>query len=354
MDNNNNNKYCVFCGKEPVDKNKEHILPLWLIEMTGDPKRVVPIAVDFKTQDFIKFDWSSFVFPSCQKCNDRFSKLEVAVKPIVEKLLERKSVNSYQIVLLLDWLDKVRIGLWLGHGYLQNNFWGIKHKFYIGNRIGMKDRMLAVYPIDNQGKGLNTFGVETIYFNIKPSCFSIRINNIHILNLSWDFMCSARCGFPFPINYYFNIEGNMQLKYNELEIYNKVKHPIIKEKFIKPSIHIYQPIIINEISDEFKDHSFLKNKMFMDSRKYGALFRQYDDHVSIISKANEEIDFDEISFGQEDYTKNIVKQTFEFQLMSLSSDNFQSKSKDVIQKHKALFKDIQKDILKYINHFNSI
>jgi len=37
-------KYCVFCGKPPSDKNKEHVLPHWLIKMTGDPNRVVNLG----------------------------------------------------------------------------------------------------------------------------------------------------------------------------------------------------------------------------------------------------------------------------------------------------------------------
>ncbi|QJB40178.1 hypothetical protein HF324_20870 [Chitinophaga oryzae] len=33
-------KYCIFCGEQPQSKTKEHIIPKWLIEMTGDPNRL--------------------------------------------------------------------------------------------------------------------------------------------------------------------------------------------------------------------------------------------------------------------------------------------------------------------------
>ena len=32
-------KRCIFCGKVPETKTKEHVIPQWLINMTGDPKR---------------------------------------------------------------------------------------------------------------------------------------------------------------------------------------------------------------------------------------------------------------------------------------------------------------------------
>ena len=32
-------KFCVFCGCHPQGKTKEHIIPKWLIELTGDPGR---------------------------------------------------------------------------------------------------------------------------------------------------------------------------------------------------------------------------------------------------------------------------------------------------------------------------
>lgn len=352
--NNEKSKYCVFCGEKPDDKNKEHILPQWLIELTGDPKRVVPFCRDFTTNKIIKYDWSSFVFPACQICNDRYSKLESNVKPIVVGLLNRESISSFNIILLLDWLDKVRTGLWLGYGYLQKNFLGIKHKFFIENRIGMKDRMLAVYPIESLERGLNSFGVETFGFHLKPSCISLRINNIHILNMSWDFMCSARCGFPFPQNYIYNLDNNISFSTDDLNIYNKVKHPIMREKFIKPSIHIYQPILIDQLYGNYKDHPFLKNKMLVNYDRYGALFRQYDDRVEVLNTLDSEIDFDEITEEQSDFTKNIVRQTYELQLKSILCDDFLSTLTERKIIDKSIIRLVKNDLTKYINHFNNV
>ena len=75
-------RFCVFCGSPPVDKNKEHVLPQWLLRMTGDPRRVVKFGMNFEKQTVLEFSWSSLVMPSCTACNERFSELEADVKPI--------------------------------------------------------------------------------------------------------------------------------------------------------------------------------------------------------------------------------------------------------------------------------
>jgi hypothetical protein len=39
------NKVCVFCGEKPTNKTKEHIIPEWLIELTGDINRDFTISL---------------------------------------------------------------------------------------------------------------------------------------------------------------------------------------------------------------------------------------------------------------------------------------------------------------------
>ena len=126
-------KVCVFCGEAPQDKNKEHILPNWLIELTGDPKRVARFGIDFHKTPFAfrEFAFDSLVFPACSNCNERFGKLEEVIKPIFVRLLAYLPLSSEELILLLDWLDKVRVGLWLGYLYLDKNPLGIDPMFHI-------------------------------------------------------------------------------------------------------------------------------------------------------------------------------------------------------------------------------
>lgn len=40
-------KKCIFCGKQMSEKSKEHVIPQWLIEMTGDKKRTACFGLDY-------------------------------------------------------------------------------------------------------------------------------------------------------------------------------------------------------------------------------------------------------------------------------------------------------------------
>ena len=184
-------RICIFCGESPEDKNNEHPLPRWLLEMTGDPNRVVRHGVHWGTGKPFEFAFDAFQFPACRKCNDRYAELETAAKAVVEKLCQMESATPDQYVTLLDWLDKVRIGLWLGHNYLQGN--NLEPSFAISSRLAAKDRMVAVYAFAEQRDGLNTWGPDSPLFHIKPSIFAMKVNKILHLHASWDWRGASRC-----------------------------------------------------------------------------------------------------------------------------------------------------------------
>jgi hypothetical protein len=109
-------KTCIFCGRKPQSKTKEHVIPRWLIEMTGDPKRQVSFGtynLDNKPPTVLAFD--QFTFPACGQCNRDFSDLEGRARRVTERLLLRDGLTATDFNCLLDWLDKIRIGMWLGY-----------------------------------------------------------------------------------------------------------------------------------------------------------------------------------------------------------------------------------------------
>jgi hypothetical protein len=114
-------RICIFCGESPENKNKEHPLPQWLLTLTGDPKRVVRHGYRWSDGKFFEFSFDSLVFPACASCNTNYSGFEGYAKSIVEKICRKEPASPVEYVHLLDWLDKVRIGLWLGHRYLQQH-----------------------------------------------------------------------------------------------------------------------------------------------------------------------------------------------------------------------------------------
>ena len=112
MDNRNRRpsftRHCIFCGEPPVKKNKEHVIPLWLIRLTGDPNRQIHISVATDDPDHLvrKFAFDQFTFPSCTRCNSEFETLEGAVKPIIIAMLDGEALDSDHIALIMDWLIK--------------------------------------------------------------------------------------------------------------------------------------------------------------------------------------------------------------------------------------------------------
>lgn len=99
----------------------------------------------------------------------------------------------------LDWLDKVRVGLWLGYNMLgKDAIIKVRPSFHINRRIGAMDRMLVIYKTDQTSKGINFIGVDTFAFRLIPSCFALRVNEFFFLNISTGFLVAKGLGFPYP------------------------------------------------------------------------------------------------------------------------------------------------------------
>ena len=157
-------KFCVFCGEKPEQKNAEHIMPKWLIQLTGNPKRKAYFGYQHEIKPYPQrraFSFDAFKFPSCASCNQKYSGLEATTKSIIEKMLVSDPLSASDINILLDWFDKVRVGLWLGFQYLDKNPAGITPKFYIEKRIGLNDRMLAIFKADTDIKGMMRIPVKS-------------------------------------------------------------------------------------------------------------------------------------------------------------------------------------------------
>ncbi len=314
-------KFCIFCGRRPESKTKEHVLPRWLLELTGSPKRVVPFGFNYLTLEQRRFDWDSFAFPACASCNQQHSVLEDRAKEIVEHLLQGTPVTSRHYVILLDWLDKVRIGLRLGYFYLHRNPMRVSPRYYVESRIGQKDRMLAIYTINTDNKGLNAVGAETPSFQLSPTCFSLNINCIHILNMSWDYMCSARCGFPFPRKMVTDLDGQRMIECSDYIATHKIKHPILRRRIIKPSIHIYQPILQRPLDGQ---DEWVKSMLIPGSEHQGLLIRQYDSHTEVIKSLDSLLEYNEVIGHDCKPLRDIMAQTYDFQLTARPDIQYRS------------------------------
>lgn len=199
-----NDKTCVFCGQPPQDKSKEHVIPRWLLRLTGNEKRTAFFGVRFTGGPDVlaaqRHDFASYTVPACSACNNHYARLEEASKLAVEGIIAQKPITSLEVEALFDWLDKVRVGLWLA-GRLRgtNLFRATTPNFHISDRIGSADRWarLTLLPKD-VGEGLTYAGVGTPLFGSMPSAFSIRINNLLIQNASSPRIVSRWLGLPYP------------------------------------------------------------------------------------------------------------------------------------------------------------
>ncbi|MBP3340577.1 MAG: hypothetical protein J6L47_02845 [Alphaproteobacteria bacterium] len=187
-------KFCVFCGNPPENKNAEHIIPQWLIEMTGKKSRPCHLG-PITPNGSIAF--GAFKFPACERCNSEFSALEASVKPIIQNILAGTSVTGNDLHILLNWFDKVRIGLWLADLCLTKKVDEINPHMHIANRMGLKDRMLVIERIAPCDDCINFIGPGNVSFRYAPSVFQLHINNYIFTNVSEYGLVARRVGFPY-------------------------------------------------------------------------------------------------------------------------------------------------------------
>ena len=320
-------RLCVFCGERPASKTNEHILPQWLIALTGEPNRTVKFGVNYENGKIIEFSWSGLVVPACKTCNGNYGKsLEDKAKAIVEALLARRAIPANEFLILLDWLDKVRIGLWLNYQMIQKIPSGVTPNFRISQRLGTKDRMVAVYTLDTPEKGLNAFGVETYVFHMMPTCFGVKINNILLFNMSADFLFSGNCGFPTPKEMFLHIDGANKgmTQIGDFSTSRSVADRLMLPRLVKSTIQLYQPIMQlapvgtpwrRFMGAEWDYDSFVSPRLLNSESGQGILFRQFDDHVEEITDLDNLVELDQVDGKDSVPLWKLIQQVYEFQIV---------------------------------------
>lgn len=258
-------KKCIFCGEPISEKSREHVIPQWLIEMTGEKKRIAAFGIDYseifegrqeseKTK-YRKYPFLQFTFPACKKCNETYgSTLEVDAKHVITKVLTEQKINAEEIAILLNWFDKVRIGLWLGYLYYNEQLESLDPKFYINDRIGKKDRALFIYKCKEEAEGINMVGPGGMLFSMIPSCFLLRINNYFFLNISKDALLLKDLGYPYPVMRIIDNKGNMCG--TMIEATGKINQKLLSEYRIRPTTKaIFQPVF-EQIEEAYKSQGF--------------------------------------------------------------------------------------------------
>lgn len=124
----------------------------------------------------------------CEACNSERAGLEADAKRAFFALKSGHALVDSEIRSLLDWLDKVRVGLWLWLVENTKDSIGVQPKFWINHRIASKDRVVLAkrYPEEPRMKGLALWGLGTYFIGL-PSAVGLLINNIALVSISSDF-----------------------------------------------------------------------------------------------------------------------------------------------------------------------
>jgi hypothetical protein len=132
-----------------------------------------------------------------RRLQQQFCHLGDRARGVVEGLLVGADLAEGDFHLLLDWLDKVRVGLWLSKYILEENRLGITPNFYIAQRFRAFDRGVIVIRHTGKKSSVSITGTFLPSFVISPTAFALVINSVVLINLTEMDLCSRRLGFPF-------------------------------------------------------------------------------------------------------------------------------------------------------------
>lgn len=315
-------KVCVFCGERAESKTSEHVLPQWLIELTGDPKRTTEFGYQHLENGELakrKFSFAAFKFPACKSCNQSFAALEAETKSIVTKLVNEESLSELEFNILFDWFDKIRIGLWLGYRYLDKNAMAIEPHYYINSRIGQHDRMLLILKADDKRQGLSFVGCDTPSFALTPSCFSLRINNFCFLNMSYPDLLCRRIGFPYPLETYMMEDERLFCRF--VKGRNRIMRPVLKKVINIQGTELYQPIFAgnigstdNTVTTKLYDTEYVRDNCISWEKGIGKVFIKNDSRLNLYSKESSKEWVPNRSYSFEDLLFDLQILTLDWQL----------------------------------------
>lgn len=172
---------CVFCGGIGR-KSKEHVIPRWALELSGDLRRTIRLG--FNEAGDIAFNADSCTVRACGTCNSRYAQLEHSASRVVRALIREPVVSARDILVLMDWMDKVRFGFWHLQLQLTKNPLGIRPNFHVADRVGTRDHLLYVSRCQLPSQRLNFAFQPDPVFMMSPTYFLLVINGLALLSYS--------------------------------------------------------------------------------------------------------------------------------------------------------------------------
>lgn len=191
---------------------------------------------------------------ACVSCNSEYAELEGSAKTAFVNIRDGKNLTADEIEVFLDWLDKVRIGMWLWGVDIFHKKDAIRPKFTIGDRIGLKDRIVAitVYPKEKAGSGLAFWGVTDSFLHT-PSAFGLFANNIAIVTISYDYLLLQHgLDTSIPMGLYDQDPTEAKIRGGDTRFDFELSVPLKERLHLLGHSRIYGQIIAAEsLADEF-------------------------------------------------------------------------------------------------------
>jgi hypothetical protein len=222
-----------------------------------------------------RLSFSALSVPACAECNSNQSVLEDNAKEVVGRMCDWEAVGAADVDVLLDWLDKVRIGVWYYSLYVAPFAGGVKPKFGVGYRLGTKDRAVVVYRADFKRRGLRAFGCDFPSFQHFPCCFALSVMDTVFCNISFDFLFSERMGFPYALG------GEGAERQGETKFYMKagrerIRLPLIDNMPWKSGVTFWQPCFLGAVGEAtgLYNTRYVKEKCLDPSAGKGLVFME--------------------------------------------------------------------------------
>jgi hypothetical protein len=191
-------------------------------------------------------------------------------------MLDSAPLTRCDLSVLLDWFDKIRVGVWLGFLYLNKAYSEVDPVYQIQKRISAFDRMLGIFHNQEMPPRLNMIGPESPIFSFIPSCFGLIVNHIYFLNMSYPFLFARRIGFPYPSKTLFRPDTRMHE--SELEMgRERMMRPLLRNAFALRGTYLFQPMFRYQTSAEYRtyyDTAYVRSHCHDWDNGVGLVFRQ--------------------------------------------------------------------------------
>lgn len=179
--------------------------------------------------------------------------------------MNNEEIDSNEITIFLDWIDKLRVGLWLMYYTIDKNHQGIIPNFFINQRVSSYDRLLYIVKSKQEVKGITFFGVNNFSFLMQPSVFGFTINNYLFINISSHNLLSRRMGFPYSQSEELtNLEdiGIVFRQYVNEKGKERIMKPLLRKQIPINGTEIYQSILNKDLMhNKTYNNDYLKNNL---------------------------------------------------------------------------------------------